>query len=703
MAYSSYYTEGIYFINEDRSPVTEGILHETIGNMLNMNTAVGIIGGKYDEDGQYFIDFISSFALTLMQIDIDEFEEMGCRRLIDMIGEHDKAYVTSIMSTPSGEHLLRLKIKGHMSLWVKAIFGKYTDKKGIETWVMSICYIQNVIDTINKCTNSIFCEIFDVENDLLYTQKGMRAEKYFLEDVHTCSYSEILELELENSIYSEYRDFAQKALDINAIKKSLEKETIYEVTIPQRIIEDEPMIVRHKFVYLDESRRFIIITGEDITELFSYDAATGCLNMNGFYMSLKKAVTKTPDDYALIFFNIKNFKAYNEAYGFERGSRLLSDTVSYIGESSIKPILLAREESDHFICLAKRKNVSMEDLNEICNFHNFKFEKNIKLVMYCGVYNIDKERLKLDDLRDMCRYAKTAQQQVGDDILHPIRVYIPEYTEKNMMAVDLIDGFQDALKEKQFKVYYQPIYDTKTKKLSSAEALARWEHPKHGMVSPGIFIPLFEKYGLVTKLDDYISKNALEYAAQRVRKGKTIVPLSVNFSRVDVGNTKDVERMLVRVQNSILPVNYCRLEITESAYTALDHALVGFMKQLHDAGAKILIDDFGSGYSSFSSMADYPYDYLKIDMEFARMINENEKANGIIRNIIRMCHDLDVQVIAEGIETEEQYQFMLENDCDFIQGYYFSKPLREEDFSRLLDQSEICSSENYQMGRRFYE
>lgn len=234
---------------------------------------------------------------------------------------------------------------------------------------------------------------------------------------------------------------------------------------------------------------------------------------------------------------------------------------------------------------------------------------------------------------------------------------------------------------------YQPKFNIKgdEPRLCSAEALVRWNHPELGMISPGTFIPLFEENGLISRLDDYIWREvAHQIKIWKEEIGMT-VPVSVNVSRIDLLSPNYEKNMLELVHDNSLQPSDMLLEITESAYTENSERIIEIANSLRARGFKLEMDDFGSGYSSLNMLASLPIDALKLDMKFVRRICENAKDLRMVQLMIEIAAFLNVPVIAEGVETEEQYRLLKENGCDIIQGYYFSKPLPVDQFSEMIE------------------
>ena len=252
---------------------------------------------------------------------------------------------------------------------------------------------------------------------------------------------------------------------------------------------------------------------------------------------------------------------------------------------------------------------------------------------------------------------------------------------------DVTALLQKALDENQFVVWFQPKFNIRGGRpvLCSSEALVRWRHPELGMVSPGVFIPLFERNALISKLDQYVWNQAARQVARCKARYGSSVPVSVNVSRIDLFDTDLKQTMLGIVKENGLEFRDFLLEVTESAYSEDGAQLVGAIRDLRDAGFKIEMDDFGSGYSSLNSLSEMPVDIIKLDMSFTRKIHENKTTLRVVELIVEMAKSLGALVVAEGVETEVQYQLLKQVGCDCVQGYFFSKPLPAAEFEAFIE------------------
>ena len=388
-------------------------------------------------------------------------------------------------------------------------------------------------------------------------------------------------------------------------------------------------------------------------------------------------------NYAVLFFNIRRFKAINDLFGYETGDRVIREAVINMQNCSLKPVVLARTEADHFAALVDVENLDLSKIPDI--LHTTLVRGNIKTDIYgrCGIYYVSDQ--DTSSISEMCDMAKLAKAYITNEYVQPYAVFNEsmrkDYSGKSVSLVNL----DSALQKNEFKVYYQPIYDAKTGKIASAEALIRWNSPQHGMILPGMFIPPLEDSGHISKLDMFVNRSVHDFIEKRDKAGKLVVPVSVNLSRMDLMDSHMIGNISQEIEDSQLPRTVFRYELTESAYAEIGLNGQKFLSGLREDGVKILVDDFGSGLSSFSTIRDYDFDILKLDMGFVRKIDSSSKANNIIISIIDLAKRLDMKVIAEGVETKEHADFLRTHGCDYFQGYYFAKPLPQAEFEKLLD------------------
>ena len=416
------------------------------------------------------------------------------------------------------------------------------------------------------------------------------------------------------------------------------------------------------------------------------DQVTGGYNRKAFIRQVARVLkeTESKEDYILLFFNIKNFKAINELLGVGGGDKLLRWFYQRIIRSKLDPVDTARIESDHFACLIEKKNLNFDYLTQFCDFSYGEEKRKLHIYSTCGVYYIQDENMSITSMIDR---AKLAKEYITDEYLKPYTVFKNNMQDTYVDEMEICSEFEEGIEKQEFQVFYQPVVDAKTGKIVSAEALVRWFHEQKGFISPGQFIPALEKGGYISELDRYMIGQVAGCLTQR-REGKSrIVPVSVNLSWMDFYDENMLDWIVTGLEknNENTEEQMIRFEITETSLAAIGENHTRMLMRLRENGAKILLDDFGSGYSSFGMLQDYDFDILKIDISFVRNIGVNKKTESILRAIIDMAHQLGICLVAEGAETEEQVTFLRENGCDYIQGYYYYKPMPQAEFLQLLE------------------
>ena len=536
----------------------------------------------------------------------------------------------------------------------------------------------------------------DYENIIIIDAKR---EKMIKTDVLSSVISDYLKKEEAYEGYRSYsshravveseRERFKKCVELSTIKEGLRKDKQYFFTIHETDKTGEVRLKRYSYIYIDERVDIIVGAREDITEFSEKDVLTGGYNRRGFIRITERLLNEVPDrtKYAVLFFNVKNFKAVNELFGVESGDVVLQNIFRTLTHSKLSPVITARVESDHFVCLVENKNLDFEELTSVCDNKFVKDGKCMNLIIRCGIFYVEEKPMKISGMIDR---AKLAKRYITDEYVQPYMVYDHSMQVAYIDKAKLAGELQEGIAKEQFKVYYQPVIDTKTGKIASAEALIRWIHPDKGFISPALFIPALEENGHISELDFYVLKKVWQFINDRCENNKFVVPISVNLSWMDFYDEIMMEKILKEMdrfrENG--REHMARFEITETSYAAIRENRSGILESLRIKNAKILLDDFGSGFSSFGMLQDYDFDILKIDMSFIRKIGEDPKTKSIVHSIIGMAHEIGIKTVAEGVETEEQVSFLRQSGCDYIQGYYYSKPLPEEEFVGFLEKAD---------------
>lgn len=413
-----------------------------------------------------------------------------------------------------------------------------------------------------------------------------------------------------------------------------------------------------------------------------HDLLTGLYNREKFCMVVEDFLKTHKDELCvMVRIDIERFKVINELFGSEIGDKVLCNIATVLSSEIVDKGVYGRLEADHFaVCIPKNK-IDYDKLLQTLVERFQTLSLNYKLNMYMGVYEISDLSLSPEQ---MCERANMALSSVKGKAVEKYALY-----QDNMRAFLVKEQFMmnemySALEQGQFVFYLQPIFDAVTEVPVSAEALVRWIHPVHGMVSPGDFIPLFERNGFIMKLDYYVWDSVCRYLSDAIKRGEHVVPISVNVSRVNLFQPNLCERIISMVDSYGLNHELIKFEITESAYIDDSSQMLEVIETLQKHGFKVLMDDFGSGYSSLNMLKDAAVDILKIDMRFLESFGEDSRGSSVLDGIVRMAKVLNMRVVAEGVETAEQLNFLKNTGCDWIQGYYFSKPLPLEDYRKLL-------------------
>lgn len=417
----------------------------------------------------------------------------------------------------------------------------------------------------------------------------------------------------------------------------------------------------------------------DIIRNTERDALTGLYNREYFYRYAQQLDTYSRDtvmDAMLI--DVCHFHMVNERFGKAYGDTVLksiaAQLTAVVGE---RGGIACRREDDTFLLYCPHRT----DYANLVEMISAGVESRIRLRL--GVYaEVD----KTIDVEQRFVRAKIAADTIRTSFTRNVAVYDEALHHSELFAEQLLEEFPKAIREKQFEVYYQPKFDIRPSApiLSGAEALIRWKHPQFGMVFPDVFIPLFEKNGLISELDSYVwDESSARIKAWKEQLGIS-VPVSVNVSRVDIQDSNLVSHMQEMIRSYGLSTDDIYIEITESAYTQNSDQIIGTVSRLRQAGFHIEMDDFGSGYSSLNMLSSLPVDAIKLDMQFIRNAFKGRKDIKMLEIVIEIADALGVPTIAEGVETAEQMLTLKNMGCDFVQGYYFSKPVPASEFEAFL-------------------
>lgn len=417
-----------------------------------------------------------------------------------------------------------------------------------------------------------------------------------------------------------------------------------------------------------------------------FDELTGIYKKEEFVVETQRMLEENPhQQYMLIYFDVDKFSNFNSIFGIKEGDRALCYIAKMLQRHAMKyqTITYGRDKADVFLVCQPMEDE--EDLQKLCN--NFtselqRYKKNYDMLFNFGLYFITDNQISVAKMIDR---AKLAFRVSKKDYMHNYGIYTDQLEEKVLWEQSIENDMRKALEREEFKLFMQPKYEIRHNTISGAEVLVRWQKSDGSMVSPGMFIPVFEKNGFIMELDYYIWEHSCKILREWIDAGKEPYPISVNISRISIYNPRMVEQICGLAEKYRIPPHLFQLELTESAYTDNQVAVKEAMEELQRRGFYVLMDDFGSGYSSLNVLKDIIVDCLKIDMKFMEKSEYPKRSENILAAVIKMAKCLEMPVVAEGAETEEQVQFLREQGCEYVQGFYFARPMPWKEYEELVE------------------
>lgn len=387
------------------------------------------------------------------------------------------------------------------------------------------------------------------------------------------------------------------------------------------------------------------------------------------------------EQYYIICSDIRQFKVINDIFGPEAGDRILRTIADSIRDADDHNRVYGRISGDSFAICMPACNFS-EDSYFMRSGSTLRIKGiNYPIVNHMGIYEVDDLSLPVSS---MCDRAMLAISSMKNNVQQQI-IYYDEHMRKEILQEqEILKDLTPAFEEKQFTIYIQPQFNHRTGEIAGGETLVRWKHPKKGLLKPQVFTSMMEDKGLISKLDRYVWRMACEFIKKLENQGKKI-SLSVNISPKDFYYLDLYREFMGLVKEYDISPAGLKLEITESAVIMDVPKQVALIEKLQAEGFVVEMDDFGSGYSSLNTLKDIPVDILKLDMKFMEKSKNTKRSADIVQMVVAMADKLGMPVIAEGVETKEQADFLGRIGCDIIQGYYYAKPMSMEEFEQLLN------------------
>ena len=434
---------------------------------------------------------------------------------------------------------------------------------------------------------------------------------------------------------------------------------------------------------------YIIVSAErrkqaDLDKILYTDSLTGGASYAKFCVDVKKQLVKGKKA-AYIVMDLDNFKLINDYYSYEQGNITIrfihSIWQSLLKENEFVGRIAADRFAVYMLCNNENElRVRLEDFCNKCSVQDDSEMSEYILTPSIGVYLIEEKNTNIQQMQNSAVMAKSLVKGDSDTL---ISIYNESLKKKLTQRKIFADELIHAIENRELSVVFQPQFSTETGKLCGAETLIRWIKPDGTSVSPAEFVPLAEERGLVKDLDLIAFENACEKQVEMNKMGLNAIEISVNVSQQSLYDSKFIEKYLKVIEETGADIKHLQLEITESTLFENNKTFIKILRKLHKSGFKILMDDFGTGYSSLMLLKSMPIDYLKLDKSFIDDYT-NPRARSIIESIITMAKQLGMTLIAEGIETEEQYDYVKNQGCHIVQGYYLSRPISFDDLCDMI-------------------
>ena len=408
----------------------------------------------------------------------------------------------------------------------------------------------------------------------------------------------------------------------------------------------------------------------------------GIGKLRRFRRNVNNLLYSSSKEIGFIQFDIRKFKIVNDLYGEKFGDEVLDFIIRQLKESCNDEQFYINLRSDVFMIVTEYDSEEelisfIQEFDEKTNYF-----KNVKLQMSYGVYTVEDRKMEMRQMEDRAAMARKAAK---NNVLKNIIFYKEQFKDSLYNRKFIEENMQAAITEKQFLMYLQPKYSIAKNEIIGAEALVRWRHPERGMIYPDQFIPVIEENGFVRKVDYYIWEEACHFIKKCMDEGINTCPVSVNVSRVHLRDDECIKTLSGMIEENGIPKELLELEITE---TADDQQISLKALQLKEEGFTLLMDDFGSGYSSLNILLETPFDVIKLDKKFIENMMVSEKGRLLLEQVVSMAGKLDIGLLAEGVETKDQIELLESIGCDQVQGYYYAKPMPKEEFFELLKQQQ---------------
>ncbi|WP_053074925.1 sensor domain-containing protein [Ornithinibacillus californiensis] len=618
-----------------------------------------------------------------------------------IIEGNDEAYSILNINKTSGNsiadyidfHLLKESTQTHLLMEMKKGNGKILEVKSLQISGDLYCLIVNELSLQNRADElkRYFNQISNnsTEGIVLYTNSIIldcdetfaTMFSYTKEEMLDITMDQLIESKSYKKLKNDDREVIDGVLELKGVRKD---GTSFYIEMVEYPYYKNGKIVRAASVK-DITER---IENENKIEYMAYyDELTDLPNRNFFNKVLKEAIVQAEEageQLAVFFLDIDYFKEINDTLGYSFGDKLLQACAGRLKSFLQMDTFIARMSGDEFLIL--QRNTTKADATELAEKLISEFEKPITIDDY-EIYTTVSIGISIypdngNSVSDLIKHADSAMYVIKEKHRNYYNLFESSISENFRTMLTMETEMRKALKDGQFELHYQPQKDLMKNEVVGLEALIRWNHPERGYISPIEFIPLAEKTGLIIDIGDWVLSEACRQNKEWQDKGFTPITVSVNLSAKQFHQRNLVEKVNDILDETGLDPHYLELEITERMAMSNEEEILETLYALRELGVLVSIDDFGTGYSSFKYLSVFPITKLKIDRMF---LNEQQKQNqAIVKSIIHMSHSLNMKVIAEGVETIEQLDFLTSERCDEMQGYLFSKPLPPKELTKFL-------------------
>ena len=492
--------------------------------------------------------------------------------------------------------------------------------------------------------------------------------------------------------YRPHKAHMRELMDLSAVTDTCSRQTTVRILAASG--EHEWFRLTLICYVSDGEKELLVITATNVDKemralkelefLADSDPLTRIPNKDTFLRKVRELLDRDgKTDYMLIRLDIEHFSTFNQLFGQAEGNSLLK----YVGVKIQEYMeaqtdgLYCRLESDGFAVCLSSGPAGMDEFGEYLQDTLGIYPVKFDLRLSFGCYEITDRSTPVAVMID-CAFA--AQKTIKGSVIQRCAYYDEKLRAKEEATQRVSNEMRNALESGQFHIYLQPKCDIKTGEIVGSEELVRWIHPELGMVSPGEFIPVFEQNGFITELDSYILRRCCELIRSWIDRGVRVLPISVNISRTDLYNPGLFESILQTVDSYGVPHDAIEFELTESSFVTDSAPLASLNNALRKSGFRVLMDDFGSGYSSLNSLKDLQVDVLKIDLKFLPASEEDYRAYAILAAVVEMAVKLKLGIVVEGVETEEQVELLRKLNCSIVQGFFYHRPMPVEQYEQKL-------------------